>query len=181
MACRAAAALPVGLFYGGFPPRRNLPVPLSECAVGRHPPGGGYSTRRFFRRSSRWKRGGLFQTSTARPNLGGTCQDRFISRPQSASARRLFLCCRAGAWEEPMAGSTRAASTICSGTATVPRIGRFLGHATVSHDWPWWHRQLFTLWNKCWRTDRAEPGPGNLGIRDIVFSLASYECSASSC
>ncbi len=55
-------------------------------------------------------------------------------------ALRLIFCCGQGAWEERMLEDTRDLEALL-GTKRIPAWVDYWG-GDVSHDWPWWHRQL---------------------------------------
>lgn len=54
--------------------------------------------------------------------------------------RRIILCVGQGAWEDDMVPSTRAMDHILHAHG-VPAWVDYWGH-DVSHDWPWWRKQI---------------------------------------
>jgi esterase/lipase superfamily enzyme len=70
-------------------------------------------------------------------------------------SRRLFFCCGQGAWEEPMAEDLHRLEAVLRDKA-VPAWVDFWGQ-DVSHDWPWWHRQIAYFFDKWLEADRSRP------------------------
>ncbi|WP_448954347.1 esterase family protein [Labrys neptuniae] len=69
-------------------------------------------------------------------------------------SRRLFFCCGQGAWEERMIEDTRRLETVLR-DKSIPAWVDFWGH-DVSHDWPWWHRQIAYFFDKWLEADRKQ-------------------------
>jgi len=53
---------------------------------------------------------------------------------------RLTFCCGQGAWEDQMLADTRALEHVLK-AKSIPALVDYWG-ADVSHDWPWWRRQM---------------------------------------
>jgi esterase/lipase superfamily enzyme len=94
---------------------------------------GVYSTRDFF--GSALDGGIYFNSPLA--YLPGLSDEHALS---SLRAKRMIFCCGQGQWEEPMLVDTRALERILR-EKHIPAWVDIWG-PDVSHDWPWWHRQL---------------------------------------
>jgi esterase/lipase superfamily enzyme len=94
---------------------------------------GVYSTRDFFGAALD---GGIYFNSPL-DYLAGLTDERILERLRSL---RLFFCCGQGAWEGRMLVETRELEAILRGKG-IPAWVDYWGK-DVSHDWPWWHRQL---------------------------------------
>lgn len=53
---------------------------------------------------------------------------------------RLMICCGQGAWEDEMLAETRAMEAVLR-NKSIPALVDYWG-TDVSHDWPWWRRQM---------------------------------------
>jgi esterase/lipase superfamily enzyme len=69
--------------------------------------------------------------------MPGLDDPKFLDRFRSG---RLILCCGQGDWEEPMLTQTRQMSDILA-HKRVPAWVDIWG-ADVSHEWPWWQKQM---------------------------------------
>ena len=94
---------------------------------------GVYSTRDFF--GSALEGGIYFNSPLA--YLPGLTDEGVLS---SLRAKRMIFCCGQGAWEEPMLADTRELQRVLH-EKNIPAWVDYWG-SDVSHDWPWWHRQL---------------------------------------
>lgn len=94
---------------------------------------GVYSTRDFFGAALD---GGIYYNSPL-DYLPGLDDAAVLARLR---AIRLIFCCGQGAWEERMLVETRALERILR-EKDIPAWVDYWG-TDVSHDWPWWHRQL---------------------------------------
>ncbi len=73
----------------------------------------------------------------------------------SIRSRRLFFCCGQGAWEHLMVEDTHHLAAVLQERG-IPAWVDFWGH-DVSHDWPWWHRQLGYFFGRWLEDDRIDP------------------------
>lgn len=76
--------------------------------------------------------------------LSGVSDEKTLAKLRS---QRLFFCTGQGAWEERMIVETRRLQEVLR-EKNIPAWVDFWG-TDVSHDWPWWHKQLtyfFDLW-----------------------------------
>jgi esterase/lipase superfamily enzyme len=94
---------------------------------------GVYSTRDFFGPTLD---GGIYFNSPL-AYLPGLNDDEMLS---SLRAKRMIFCCGQGQWEERMLADTRALERVLR-EKHIPAWVDIWG-PDVSHDWPWWHRQL---------------------------------------
>ncbi len=94
---------------------------------------GVYSTRDFFGSALE---GGIYYHSPL-DYLPGLNDEALLARLR---ASRMIFCCGQGAWEEPMLIETRELERVLR-DKEIPAWFDYWG-TDVSHDWPWWHRQL---------------------------------------
>lgn len=104
-----------------------------ELASGLIALSGVYSTRDFFGPALD---GGIYYHSPL-DYLPGLNDEAVLARLR---ATRLVFCCGQGAWEKPMLVETRRLEQILHDKG-IPAWVDYWGQ-DVSHDWPWWHRQL---------------------------------------
>ncbi|WP_454816298.1 esterase family protein [Labrys neptuniae] len=109
---------------------------------------GVYSTRHFFGAAL----DGQIYFNSPLAYLGGLEEGELLDRIRS---RRLFFCCGLGAWEERMIEDTSNLAQVLS-AKRIPAWIDFWG-PDVSHDWPWWHRQIVYFFSKWLEADRASP------------------------
>lgn len=109
---------------------------------------GVYSTRDFFGGAL----DGAIYFNSPLDYLPGLEDERMLARLREL---RLVFCCGQGAWEERMVVETRALAAILE-QKRIPAWVDFWG-ADVSHDWPWWHRQLVYFMDWWLREDEARP------------------------
>ena len=81
--------------------------------------------------------------------LAGLTDERILERLR---AQRLIFCTGQGAWEERMVDETRRLDELLR-EKRIPAWVDFWG-GDVSHDWPWWHRQLVYFMDR-WLDDDA--------------------------
>lgn len=91
-----------------------------------------YSTRDFFGAALD---GDIYYNSPL-DYLRGLSDEKVIARLRQL---RLIFCCGRGAWEERMIAETHALEDLLIEKSIC--LGPFWG-SDVSHDWPWWHKQL---------------------------------------
>jgi esterase/lipase superfamily enzyme len=126
----------------------NFLFRFPELAAGVIALSGVYSTRHFFGEAL----DGSVYFNSPLAYLGGLQDEGILARIRS---RRLFFCCGQGAWEEPMLIDTRQLDHLLR-DKHIPAWVDFWG-SDVSHDWPWWHRQIVYFVNKWLEDDRASP------------------------
>jgi esterase/lipase superfamily enzyme len=111
---------------------------------------GVYSTRDFFGAALD---GGIFYHSPL-DYLGGLNDDAVLSNLRK---NRMFFCVGQGSWEERMIIETRRLEQILHDKG-IPAWFDYWG-TDVSHDWPWWHKQLKYLMAR-WLEDDARDRRG---------------------
>jgi esterase/lipase superfamily enzyme len=79
--------------------------------------------------------------------LPGIVDPKLLAR---LKALRLIFCCGQGAWEERMLVETRQLEQILR-DKSIPAWVDYWG-GDVSHDWPWWHKQLVYFFGR-WLDD----------------------------
>lgn len=121
-----------------------------ELAAGVIALSGVYSTRDFFGSTLD---GGIFYHSPL-DYLPGLNDAATLA---SLRVSRMIFCCGQGDWEEPMLIETRQLERILTGKA-IPAWVDYWG-TDVSHDWPWWHRQLKYFVGHWLDEDVKEPLP----------------------
>jgi esterase/lipase superfamily enzyme len=94
---------------------------------------GVYSTRDFFGGAL----DGAIYFNSPLDYLRGLEDERVLNRLRQL---RLAFCCGRGAWEERMVRETHELEAILI-DKRIPAWVDFWG-SDVSHDWPWWHKQL---------------------------------------
>lgn len=109
---------------------------------------GVYSTRDFFGSALD---GGIFYHSPL-DYLAGLNDERMLDELR---ARRMIFCCGQGAWEERMLIETRALEQLLR-DKDIPAWVDYWG-PDVSHDWPWWHRQLKYFMERWLEDDSRDP------------------------
>jgi len=109
---------------------------------------GVYSTRHFFGAAL----DGQIYFNSPLNYLPGLPDGETLDRIRS---RRLFFCCGQGAWEQPMIEDTGRLDAVLRDKA-IPAWVDFWGH-DVSHDWPWWHKQIAYFFDKWLDADKARP------------------------
>ena len=126
----------------------NFLFRFPEQAAGVIALSGVYSTRHFF--------GGILDGqiyfNSPLNYLPGLNDEAMLERIRS---RRLFFCCGQGAWEEPMIEDTRGLEAVLQQKG-IPAWVDFWGHE-VSHDWPWWHKQIAYFFGRWLEDDWANP------------------------
>lgn len=111
----------------------NFLFHFPELASGVIALSGVYSTRDFFGDALD---GGIYYHSPLN-YLAGMTDQGMLDRIR---ATRMIFCCGQGAWEERMIVETRELERIFSDKG-IDAWFDYWG-TDVSHDWPWWHRQL---------------------------------------
>ena len=101
------------------------------------------STRDFF---GRVLEGSIFYNSPL-DYLPGIVDQKLLGRLR---ALRLIFCCGQGAWEERMLVETRELEQVLR-DKSIPAWVDYWG-GDVSHDWPWWHKQLVYFFGR-WLDD----------------------------
>jgi esterase/lipase superfamily enzyme len=109
---------------------------------------GVYSTRHFFGPAL----DGQIYFNSPVNYLPGLDHEDMLDRIRS---RRLFFCCGQGSWEKPMLEDTHALAAVVS-DKSIPAWIDIWGR-DVSHDWPWWHRQIAYFFGKWLEDDRVQP------------------------
>jgi esterase/lipase superfamily enzyme len=121
-----------GCSMGGFH-SSNFVFRFPELTAGVIALSGVYATRDFFGAAL----DGDIYFNSPLDYLAGLTDERILERLRSL---RLFFCCGQGAWEGRMLVETRQLEAILRDKG-IPAWVDYWGK-DVSHDWPWWHRQL---------------------------------------
>ena len=129
---RALKPLFSGCSMGGYH-SSNFVFRFPELACGVISLSGVYATRDFFGRTLE---GSIFYNSPL-DYLPGIVDQKLLARLRTL---RLIFCCGQGAWEERMLVETRELEQILRDKSIPAWIDYWGGD--VSHDWPWWHKQL---------------------------------------
>ncbi|TIO64255.1 MAG: hypothetical protein E5X98_17320, partial [Mesorhizobium sp.] len=139
---RALKPLFCGCSMGGYH-SSNFVFRFPELASGVISLSGVYSTRDFFGRTLE---GSIFYNSPL-DYLPGIVDQKLLGRLR---ALRLIFCCGQGAWEERMLVETRELEQVLREKSIAAWVNYWGGD--VSHDWPWWHKQLVYFFGR-WLDD----------------------------
>jgi esterase/lipase superfamily enzyme len=131
-----------GCSMGGYH-SSNFVFRFPELASGVIALSGVYSARDFFGKALE---GDIFYNSPL-DYLPGIIDPKLLAR---LKALRLIFCCGQGAWEERMLVETRKLEQILR-DKSIPAWVDYWG-GDVSHDWPWWHKQLVYFFGR-WLDD----------------------------
>lgn len=109
---------------------------------------GVYSTRDFFGPALD---GGIFYHSPL-DYLKGLQDERILGELRR---NRMIFCVGQGAWEDRMIGETRQLEAVLR-DKDIPAWVDYWG-TDVSHDWPWWHKQLRYFMERWLEDDLRDP------------------------